>query len=190
MRKAGVLIAVITLLICCASYAPAQETRPAPSAAPPESIHYGWADVLRVDPIYDNAEQAPVEPPHEECYEQQTEQPPPPPDNRAGATVLGAIVGGVIGHSIGRGHGRSTATAAGVVAGAAIGNSVAAQADQSEAEPPEIERHCRIVESPPPPRHVIAYDVEYRYRGELYMSRMKFDPGDRVRVRVIVTPAE
>ena len=34
------------------------------------------------------------------------------------------------------------------------------------------------------------YDIEYRYRGELYTSRMNYDPGDRIRVRISVTPAE
>ena len=33
-----------------------------------------------------------------------------------------------------------------------------------------------------------AYDVEYRYRGELYNARMNYDPGDRIRVRISVTP--
>jgi hypothetical protein len=32
--------------------------------------------------------------------------------------------------------------------------------------------------------------VQYRYRGDVYGSRLGFDPGDRVRVRVSVEPAE
>jgi uncharacterized protein YcfJ len=37
-------------------------------------------------------------------------------------------------------------------------------------------------------RHVVAYDVEYSYKGETYMSRLHEDPGSRLRVRVTVVP--
>jgi uncharacterized protein YcfJ len=182
MKIHGVPIAAL-LLTCCV-LARAQDVR-APVSAPPESIHYGWADVLRVDPVYDDAGPPPSGPPREECYEEQVQV---APDNRAGSTVLGAIVGGVIGHSFGKGSGRVATTAAGVAAGAAIGNNVAAAEDDPRGY--RTERHCRIVDSPGGKRHILAYDIEYRYRGELYTSRMNFDPGDRLRVRVSVTPAE
>lgn len=39
-------------------------------------------------------------------------------------------------------------------------------------------------------RRVVAYDVEYSYRGETYMSRLRQDPGSRLRVRVTVVPDE
>jgi uncharacterized protein YcfJ len=37
---------------------------------------------------------------------------------------------------------------------------------------------------------IVGYDVEYTYKGENYMSRLPFDPGNRLRVRVSVTPDE
>ena len=157
-----------------------------PATLPAESTHYGWADVLRVDPIYDDAGPAPTAPPHEECYEEQVNA-APEPDTRTGSTVLGAIVGGVIGHSFGKGNGRTATTAAGAAAGAVVGNNIARDGERGA---PATERHCRIVESASSPRHILAYDVEYRYRGELYTSRMNYDPGDRLRVRISVTPAE
>jgi uncharacterized protein YcfJ len=186
MKIFGVLIAALLLPPCLPAFA--QDNRP-PASQPPESVHYGWADVLRVDPVYDDAGPPPSAPPREECYEEQTEISPPPPDNRAGSTVLGAIVGGVIGHSFGKGSGRAATTAAGAVAGAAIGNSVA-DAGQQGGSGYTTERHCRIVDSAGGSRHIVAYDIEYRYRGELYTSRMNYDPGDRLRVRITVTPAE
>ena len=186
MKIFGVLIAALLLPLCLPALA--QDNRPSPPQ-PPESVHYGWADVLRVDPVYDDAGPPPSAPPREECYEEQTEISPPPPDNRAGSTVLGAIVGGVIGHSFGKGSGRAATTAAGAVAGAAIGNSVA-DAEQQGRPGYTTERHCRIVDGAGGARHIVAYDIEYRYRGELYTSRMNYDPGDRLRVRITVTPAE
>lgn len=187
MKTTGALIAA--LVLSWPLLATAQDTRPAPqNASAPESIHYGWADVLRVDPVYDDTGPAPASPPHEECYEEQTEVSPPPADNRAGGAVLGAIVGGVIGHSFGKGSGRAASTAAGVAAGAVIGNNVAEQA-QDPADY-RTERHCRMVDAPAAQRQVVAYDIEYRYRGELYTTRLAYDPGDRLRVRISVTPAE
>jgi len=37
-------------------------------------------------------------------------------------------------------------------------------------------------------RRIVAYDVEYSFKGETYMSRLKQDPGSRLRVRVTVVP--
>jgi uncharacterized protein YcfJ len=37
-------------------------------------------------------------------------------------------------------------------------------------------------------RAIVAYDVEYTYKGDTYMSRLDYDPGSRLRVRVSVTP--
>jgi uncharacterized protein YcfJ len=165
--------------------------QPAPNQ---EGMHYGWADVLRVDPVYDDA--APSAP-HEECYEEQVlEQPQAAePDNgkRAGATVLGAIIGGIIGNRFGKGDGRKAATAAGAVAGGVVGNNVAAGQEAGTASPPPkytTQRRCHQIDGPGAQRRVAAYDVEYRYRGEVYSTRLSYDPGNRMRVRVSVTPAE
>lgn len=187
MKIYGAPIAAMTLLLACA-FAQAQEPRPAPPPPPAEAVHYGWADVLRVDPVYDDGGPVPTSQPHEECYEEQV-LPPPPPDNRSGGTLLGALIGGIIGHQFGKGSGRAATTAAGAVAGGVVGNNVAAANANGNAQP-TTERHCRIVDNPASPRRIIAYDVEYRYRGELYNTRMNYDPGDRIRVRITVTPAE
>jgi hypothetical protein len=37
-------------------------------------------------------------------------------------------------------------------------------------------------------RRPIAYDVDYVYRGTKYRSRLPYDPGNRMRVRVSVVP--
>ena len=49
-------------------------------------------------------------------------------------------------------------------------------------------RGCRIVEVEREETRLVGYDVEYMYKGEKYMSRLPYDPGNRVRVRVSVTP--
>ena len=47
---------------------------------------------------------------------------------------------------------------------------------------------CREVQAPAEFRRVIAYDVEYSYRGDKFRSRLAQDPGRRLRIRVGITP--
>jgi uncharacterized protein YcfJ len=47
---------------------------------------------------------------------------------------------------------------------------------------------CRMVPVDREFRRPIAYDVEYLHHGVKYRSRLPYDPGNRVRVRVSVTP--
>jgi uncharacterized protein YcfJ len=99
-------------------------------------------------------------------------------------------VGGILGNQFGKGNGRAAATVAGAVAGGVAGNNIAAADEESGDSRPQYKtvRHC-----PPAAasrRKVVAYDVEYRYRGDVYSSRLAFDPGDRLRVKVSVTPSE
>jgi len=39
-------------------------------------------------------------------------------------------------------------------------------------------------------RRISGYDVEYRYKGESYMSHMGYDPGDKLRIRITVAPVD
>ena len=50
--------------------------------------------------------------------------------------------------------------------------------------------NCQMVNTASDQRQIAGYDVEYRYRGEIYESRLNYDPGERLRVRVSVTPAD
>ncbi|WP_233523329.1 glycine zipper 2TM domain-containing protein [Dyella solisilvae] len=148
-----------------------------------DNTHYGWADVLRVDPVYGVAR---TEVPRQECYDQPVVRQAPPQGSAAG-TILGAVVGGVLGSTVGKGDGRTAATVAGAVAGGAVGNSVSASGG---GEYQTTETHCRQVNAVSEQRRIMGYDVEYRYRGEVYLSRLNYDPGERLRVRVSVSPAD
>ena len=202
MKLSGILIASVLLLSAPAF---AQERRPAhPPPTVEESTHYGWADVLRVDPVYDDTEAAAPLPQSAEpdCYEEQIPPPPPPAhaDNRVGGTVVGAIVGGVIGSLFGKGDGRKATIAAGAVAGGVVGNNVAADeartaddavlSEGGSASPAAVKRRCPDLKNAAAQRRIVSYDVEYRYRGEIYLARLAYDPGDRLRVKVSVLPAD
>ena len=148
-----------------------------------DNTHYGWADVLRVDPVYGVAR---TEVPRQECYDQQVVRREPGSGSAAG-TILGAVVGGVLGNTVGKGDGRKAATVAGAVVGGAVGHGVASQDDGYYAG---TQRRCRMVQDAAEERRIVGYDVQYRYRGDIYVSRLDYDPGERMRVRVTVSPAE
>jgi uncharacterized protein YcfJ len=92
------------------------------------------------------------------------------------------VIGAALGNQGGKGNGRKAATVAGAVAGGAIGNNIARQRAEAEA------RGCQLVEVEREQSEVVGYDVEYMYKGEKYMSRLPYDPGNRLRIRVSVTP--
>jgi len=182
--KFNVLFAALLLFA-----GPLAAQAPAAAAPPPvneEGAHFGWAAVLRVDPVYDETSTGT---PQQECYEEQVPVGMQPNADEHGkrtvATMIGTLVGGLLGNQVGKGDGRTAATVAGAVAGGVVGSQVARDRPQYT-----IQRHCRETGAVAGPRHVVAYDVEYRYRGEVFTSRLSYDPGDRLRVRVSVTPAD
>lgn len=174
-------IAIAMLLLVLAGTASAQNYyAPPPPAPQAANVRFGWAEVLRVDPVY----AAVAQPPQQACYPQTVQR---EDNDHAGGTVLGAIVGGVLGNTVGKGDGRKAATVAGAVAGGVIGNRVSAAHDHPVVSQQTV---CRPVDNYAPQQQIVAYDVEYRYRGEVYMSRLPFDPGERLRIRVTISPAD
>ncbi|WNL45067.1 glycine zipper 2TM domain-containing protein [Dyella sp. BiH032] len=173
------------LMMCLAAASVAAQDARYPNDRYPsdDNTHYGWADVLRVDPVYGVSR---TEVPRQECYDQQVVRREPGSGSAAG-TILGAVVGGVLGNTVGKGDGRRAATVAGAVVGGAVGNGVS-RSGGGEYE--STETRCRQVAAVSEQRRIMGYDVEYRYRGEVYVSRLNYDPGERLRVRVSVAPAD
>lgn len=171
------------VLALAATGAQAQDARyPNQNPGQDDNAHYGWADVLRVDPVYGVTR---TEVPRQECQDQTVVQ--QHPGNTTAGSILGAVVGGVLGSTIGHGNGRTLSTAVGAVAGGAVGGQVAANhGSQTE----QTVTNCRQVNAVSEQRQITGYDVEYRYRGEVWESRLSYDPGERLRVRVSVTPAD
>ena len=185
-RVAGArpLLLLLGLLASGASVAQARydDRQAAPPSPLAENVNYAFADVLRSSPIYETFR---TSEPREECYDERVER--RGGGNGAGGAVLGAIIGGALGNQVGKGDGRKAATVAGAVIGGTIGHDQATRGDRRYGS---VERRCRVVDNYSEERRVVGYNVEYRYRGEVYMSRLDFDPGDRLRVRVSVTPAQ
>lgn len=169
-------LAIASSMACLAAAAAAQ-----PYASRYESVTYGYASVLRVTPAYDAYRTADQQPPCDDGGYQPTGS-----GDTIAETVLGAIVGGALGNTVGKGDGRKATTIAGAVAGGVIGHNIARNNDSNRSQ----QGPCRLAEVGHDERHVVGYDVEYNYKGEVYVARMSYDPGNRIRVRVTVLPAD
>lgn len=166
------------------------------TAAAGESGYYGgndgfdYAVVTGVTPIYNDIQ---VVEPRTRCWDQ--------PVTYQQVSPAGAIIGGLIGAAVGRNvvkghrhhyrryhdHGRK---AAGMVAGAAVGTAIGSAISRGNAPVQHgTQQQCQVVEEVSMRRELIGYDVNYRYNGQEYITRTDRHPGDRIRVRVDVTPA-
>jgi uncharacterized protein YcfJ len=117
--------------------------------------------------------------------------------------VFGAILGGVIGNQLSRGHGHGHGRryghghghhnnrAVATVAGAAIGGAIATEI-QYRKYPAKyytgVTQVCSTETSWRSEERVTAWDVSWKYRGQIYHSRMDEPPGERIRVRINVAP--
>ena len=141
--------------------------------------HYGWADVLHADPVYGRTK---MERHRQECVGRPVVV---HGGGRANGTVLGTVIGGVLGSTVGKGDGRTAATVVAAVAGGAVGHVAARGREYASTA-----MACHDVVTVSEQRRLLGYDVEYRYHGEIYASRLSYDPGARIRVRIDVYPAE
>ncbi|MDH4109430.1 MAG: glycine zipper 2TM domain-containing protein [Gammaproteobacteria bacterium] len=152
---------------------------------------YAYARVLSAEPI---VRYVTVNTPVRECWEETRYYTVENRPNTAGGTILGAVIGGVVGHQFGSGSGNDAATVAGTLIGAAVGNDVAKRRAYSAgnygstryAEP--VERCATNYQSHQEER-IEGYRVVYQFQGQKYATRMPYDPGERIRVRVDVRPA-
>ncbi len=147
---------------------------------------FDWARVIEAEPIREWV-RVPTE--REVCWNE-----PRRHGHRQGnATdvVVGSVIGGVIGNQFGKGKGKDAATVAGALLGAAIASD--AQAQKHARDPGHRDgmiRRCRIETDYVERQEITGYEVTYRYKGETYRTFMNHDPGDRIKVRVTVTPVE
>jgi uncharacterized protein YcfJ len=181
MFKRFLIVAAVASLATSAMAQPPQGSYDGDRGA--DNVRLAWADVLRVDPVYDNIQSSR---PRQECYEEDVGVRDTRGNNAAG-TIFGAIVGGALGNQVGKGDGRKAATIAGAVIGGAVGNNAARRDDSYGVQ---TETRCRTVNEVYTERRIVGYDVQYRYRGDVFLSQLDYDPGERMRVRVSVSPAE
>jgi uncharacterized protein YcfJ len=155
---------------------------------------YDYARVVDVQPMTTRVR---VTTPQRACWDEtrvddRSHAASPLPRTTAGGAVLGAIVGGVLGHQIGHGQGRDAATAAGVVIGAAVGANQAQRRAAYASGPPReyTVQRCETRYQETWEERTDGYRVTYVYNGRRQVTEMRNRPGERIRVRVDVSPAE
>jgi uncharacterized protein YcfJ len=102
-----------------------------------------------------------------------------------GGSIIGGLAGGIIGNQVGGGSGKTVATAAGAIAGAIVGDRLENSDSPTYTEHQPV-RQCRTVDNWQ--SRTNGYAVTYEYQGRTYTAMMPHDPGERLRVRVSVTP--
>ena len=162
---------------------------------------YDYAQVTHVEPRYREVR---TSVPRQECYSETRYVPDERPYGSpygserpaAGGMILGGLIGAVIGHQIGSGHERGVGTVAGAVIGSAIGHDASQRraGDRYDGDyrgrgghPVDSER-CVTRYSERAEKRVDAYRVTYRYNDRSYQTELPYDPGERLRVRVTVSP--
>lgn len=155
---------------------------------------YDYARVVDVQPLVTRVR---VTTPQRECWDEtRVDQhgygSSALPRSSAGGAVLGGIVGAVIGHQFGHGQGRSAATAAGAVIGAAVGSRQAQRRAAYASQPPQpyTVQRCETRYHDEWQERTDGYRVTYVYNGRRQVTQLPYRPGDRIRVRVDVSPAE
>lgn len=116
---------------------------------------------------------------------------------RTVATIVGGVAGAVLGSKVGGGSGSYAASAIGSMVGGMAGRQIY---DQTQRDRYARQGTVRVCDPEPVGSYgnsgygdyrtgnSSAYDVTYEYNGRQYTRRMNYHPGDRVRVRVDVSP--
>jgi uncharacterized protein YcfJ len=153
-------------------------------AAPAYAERYvDWAPVVSSTPVYQRVNQ-----PKQECWTEQvtTNEVRRSADIPVGA-IVGGIVGGVLGHQIGSGRGNDVATVAGAIGGTVVGNNLDQNNRTSTTTATPTTQNVQRCRTVPGYADVIqGFDVHYQYNGHEYVTRLPYDPGERVRLRVNV----
>ena len=147
------------------------------------------ARVRNVTPQHEN-----ISVPRNECTSQWvTEQQAVPASRNYGGLAIGGVAGALLGNQVGGGRGREAATAVGAVVGALTGEHFANQGgwggyQQAAPQQQRQVQNCRTVNDVQ--TRLTGYQVEYEYRGQVYSTVTRENPGRTLPVRVSVAPGE
>jgi len=182
MNKSLLITSLATVLVLAPAAQAGHQGRP---DGPP--VFYDTAEVIEAEPITRTVR---VSEPARECWEEEVRRPVRHVHGGdPGKVVMGGVIGGVIGHQIGKGSGNRAATLAGTLIGASMGHRAAMRdARVEEYDEVDVVTRCRVDHSYRTEERVDGYRVTYRYRSETFTTRMPYDPGTQLRVRVKVAP--
>lgn len=149
-----------------------------PAAA--DEVYYDTARVLSVTPQTER-----INTPREECHTEYLRDAYSDSSERGlGGAIIGGIAGGLLGSQIGKGSGRIAGAAVGAATGAIVGDRIDNSARSGYATRPV--EHCSMVDNWQMVNR--GYLVSYRYDGRTYDTVLPYAPGNKLRIRVAVTP--
>ncbi len=142
------------------------------------------AKVTRVEAIYRTVE---VAEPREVCHRERVRSSNHVDHSSATPMILGGILGGVVGNQFGRGNGKDFMTIAGTVLGGSVGRDIGHR-NAHRGGSSRMVTQCETVNDYHTEEIPDGYRVTYRYKGERFTTRMPYDPGNFIKVRVAVKP--
>ncbi|WP_339674652.1 glycine zipper 2TM domain-containing protein [uncultured Zhongshania sp.] len=163
---------VIPLILVCSTSVLADHRR--------DSVrHTQYAQVTHVQAIY---ERISYTRPTEQCWREEAVV----HERSSSAPIFGAIIGGALGNELG--HHKSNKRV-GAVVGAVLGATVAADVSRGRggSHYETIDR-CETQHHQEWREEVVGYDVSYRYQGEIYHTRLPYNPGREIEIEVNITP--
>lgn len=149
---------------------------------------YDYAQVISAQPI---VKMVRVSTPREECWQEEVayRDGGSSRHDHGAVPVLGAVLGGAFGNAVG--HSKRNKQVGSLV-GAVLGASLAASASSRAHRPARVtyvtEERCRVYQDYREEERILGYRVKYRYNERNYTTRMDRDPGDRLKVRLSVSP--
>ncbi|MDF2178818.1 glycine zipper 2TM domain-containing protein [Aliiglaciecola sp. CAU 1673] len=147
------------------------------------NAYYDYAKVESVEAVYETVQIQGS--PNTVCYSKPYTQVTYEQHQSATPTILGAIIGGAIGNAVGH---NKTNKKVGMVAGAALGGAIGHDIGKTSSGYGTRE----VCESRPQTvsyQQVLkGYHVGYRFKGERFYTFLKRHPGDKIKVRVNVSP--
>ena len=151
------------------------------------AISFDYATVLSATPI---TQIYSYQQPRQECWVE-TVQRPGRREHSATGTILGGVIGAAIGNQLGHSkRNKQVGAVAGALLGASVGNDISRRNAPYHGGYSEQVEQCRTIQETIEEERVVGYDVKYRYKGRNYHTRTQSDPGDSIRLKLTMTPAE
>lgn len=151
-------------------------------------VNYEYARVVAAKPLYETVRRTE---PEQRCREERVvyQEPLRSRSNNATGTIVGGLIGAAIGNAVGhRKSNQRVGAVAGGLLGASIGHDVSRRSHGGVQQRVGTEQRCEVVERSYEEQELVGYQVKYRYHGKTYSTRMDRDPGERVKLRVQVSP--
>jgi len=148
-----------------------------------------YARVISVQPVTKMIE---TSSPVQHCWDEQVayHQPRQSSGYLHKKEVLGAVIGAAMANQAAkRSSNRKAVTVAGALLGGALGNNEVKKNHYANSYPSyRTVKQCETTQNVSYTETVVAYKVRYKYRGQEYTTRTQHHPGDRIKVKVSVTP--